>query len=81
MKKLIAVFGPGSILETDALYADAERLGAMLAEAGFAVVTGGYDGVMEATSKGARGTGGSAIGITAEVYYARGREANAYLTL
>jgi uncharacterized protein (TIGR00725 family) len=80
MKKLVAVFGPGNVLEGDALYRDAERLGALLAEAGFAVVTGGYDGVMEAASKGARTSGGQAIGITAEVYYARGREANAYLT-
>jgi uncharacterized protein (TIGR00725 family) len=80
MKKLVAVFGPGNISEGDALYEDAERLGALLAEAGFAVVTGGYNGVMEAASKGARASGGQAIGVTAEVYYARGREANPYLT-
>jgi uncharacterized protein (TIGR00730 family) len=79
MKKLVAVFGPSNIMEGDALYRDAERLGALLASAGFAVVTGGYDGVMEAASKGARASGGQAIGVTAEVYYARGREANAYL--
>jgi uncharacterized protein (TIGR00725 family) len=64
----------------DALYRDAERFGTLLAAAGFAVVSGGYDGVMEAASKGARASGGQAIGVTAEVYYARGREANAYLT-
>jgi uncharacterized protein (TIGR00730 family) len=80
MKKLVAVFGPSNVSVGDALYRDAERLGALLAAAGFAVVTGGYDGVMEAASKGARASGGQAIGVTAEVYYARGREANAYLT-
>ncbi|HEY3875518.1 MAG TPA: LOG family protein [Candidatus Kapabacteria bacterium] len=80
MKKLIAVFGPDSISPDDALYREAERLGALLAGAGFAVVTGGYDGVMEAASKGARGAEGQAIGVTAEVYYARGREANPFLT-
>ncbi len=80
MKKLVAVFGPGNVSGGDAIYGNAERLGALLAEAGFAVVTGGYDGVMEAASKGARASGGQAIGVTAEVYYAQGREANAYLT-
>jgi uncharacterized protein (TIGR00730 family) len=80
MKKLVAVFGPSNISEGDALYGDAEHLGSLLAEAGFAVVTGGYDGVMEAASKGARASGGQAIGVTAEVYSARGREANPYLT-
>ncbi len=80
MKKLVAVFGPSNVSEGDALYRDAAHLGALLASAGFAVVTGGYDGVMEAASKGARMSGGQAIGVTAEVYYARGREANAYLT-
>ncbi len=80
MKKLVAVFGPGNVDPSDTLYREAERLGALLASAGFAVVTGGYDGVMEAASKGAREAGGQAIGVTAEVYYARGREANRYLT-
>jgi uncharacterized protein (TIGR00725 family) len=80
MKKLIAVFGPGKVLADDTLYHESERLGALLASAGFAVVTGGYDGVMEAASKGAREAGGQAIGVTAEVYFARGREANPYLT-
>ena len=80
MKKLVAVFGPSDVSESDMLYREAERLGALLATAGFAVVTGGYDGVMEAASKGARGSDGQAIGITAEVYYARGREANQHIT-
>ena len=80
MKKLVAVFGPGNVDTSDALYREAEHLGALLATAGFAVVTGGYDGVMCAASKGAREAGGQAIGITAEVYFARGREANTYLT-
>jgi uncharacterized protein (TIGR00725 family) len=80
MKKLVAVFGPGNIPVNDPLYREAERFGSLLASAGFGVVTGGYDGVMEAASKGARESGGIAIGVTAEVYYARGREGNAYLS-
>ncbi len=80
MKKLVAVFGPASCVDGDPLYEDARLLGHLLAEANFSVVTGGYEGVMEAASRGAREAGGVAIGITAEVYYARGRVANPYLT-
>lgn len=80
MKKLVAVFGPASCAEGDALYESAKELGQLLTESNFSVVTGGYEGVMEAASRGAREAGGTAIGITAEVYYARGREANPYLT-
>ncbi|SRR5581483_5869471 len=80
MKKLVAVFGPGDCRSGDALYAEAEELGRLLAISGFAVVTGGYEGVMEAASKGAREGGGPAIGITAEVYFSKGREPNPYLT-
>lgn len=80
MKKLVAVFGPANCKGAERLYDDAARLGTLLAQAGFTVVTGGYEGIMEAVSKGARAAGGAAIGITAEVYYAKGREANEYLT-
>jgi len=80
MKKLIAVFGPANCRPGEKLYDDAERLGVLLAQSGFGVVTGGYGGVMEAASKGARAANGAVIGITAEVYYAKGREGNEYLT-
>ncbi|MDP4236520.1 MAG: LOG family protein, partial [Bacteroidota bacterium] len=80
MKKLITVFGPSDCTAQSALYQSAERLGTLLAEAGFGVVTGGYEGVMEAVSKGARSAGAGVIGITAEVYYNRGREANEFVT-
>ena len=41
------------------------RCGALLAEAGFVVMTGGYGGLMEAVSRGARDRGGTVFGITA----------------
>jgi uncharacterized protein (TIGR00725 family) len=80
MKKLISVFGPSDCSPVDALYQEAERLGAELAGHNFLVVTGSYEGVMEAVAKGATEAGGRAIGVTAEVYYARGREPNQYLS-
>ena len=79
MKKLITIFGPGESEPESPLYQDAERLGALLADAGFGIVNGGYEGVMEAVSKGAHSAGGRVIGVTAEVYFARGKAANAFI--
>lgn len=80
MKKLITIFGPGESEPESSLYQDAERLGSLLAEAGFGIVNGGYEGVMEGVSKGAHSANGGVIGVTAEVYFARGREANEFIT-
>lgn len=80
MKKIVAVFGPGSCREGERLFTQAEALGRLLAESKFVVLTGGYDGVMEAASKGAVAASGSTIGVTADVYATRGRESNRYLT-
>jgi uncharacterized protein (TIGR00725 family) len=80
MKKLISVFGPSECTPEDALYQQAEELGDELARHHFIVVSGSYEGVMEAAAKGATKAGGRAIGVTAEVYYARGREPNPYIT-
>jgi uncharacterized protein (TIGR00725 family) len=80
MKKLISVFGPSECTATDALYQRSEELGRELAAHHFIVVSGSYEGVMEAVAKGATEAGGKAIGVTAEVYYARGREPNKYLS-
>jgi uncharacterized protein (TIGR00725 family) len=62
---VIAVFGSSNTAHDDPLYEEAVRCGRLLAEAGYAVVTGGYAGVMEAASRGATSAGGRVIGITA----------------
>ena len=80
MKKLITVFGPSDVIPDSPLYKEAELLGVLLAQSGFNIVNGGYDGIMEAVSKGARANGAGVIAITAEVYSARGREANAFIS-
>ena len=80
MKKLISIFGPSEALPDDLAYDEALHLGALLAEAGFGIINGGYGGVMEAVSKGSASAGGGAVGVTAEVYHARGREVNQYIT-
>lgn len=62
--KAIAVFGGADVGHSDARYQAACELGAALALAGHAVVTGGYFGLMEAVSEGARAEGGQVLGIT-----------------
>ncbi|MFA6562450.1 MAG: LOG family protein [Verrucomicrobiia bacterium] len=64
MKTLITVFGGSRCSPDSAEYRDAVKLGRLLAGQGFTVVCGGYGGVMEAVSRGARAAGGEVLGIT-----------------
>lgn len=64
--KVISVFGSSAPVPGSVGYEEAESIGRLLAEAGFAVATGGYCGTMEAVSKGAAGAGGQVIGITCD---------------
>jgi uncharacterized protein (TIGR00730 family) len=48
--------------------AEAERLGQLLAEAGFTLICGGYGGTMEAASRGAQQAGGEVIGVTMDLF-------------
>jgi uncharacterized protein (TIGR00730 family) len=67
-EKLIGVFGGRHPVPGDAEYAEAARLGSLLAGAGFGVISGGYSGVMEAVSRGASEAGGTAVGVTMEIF-------------
>ncbi|MBN1657470.1 MAG: DUF4032 domain-containing protein [Anaerolineae bacterium] len=75
----IAVFGSGRAPADHEVLHQAERLGKLLAEAGFTVLCGGYGGTMEAVSRGARQAGGEAVGVTMELFAAR-LQPNAWLT-
>ncbi len=68
----IAVFGSARTPESDAMYAAAREVGRRLAEAGFAVITGGGPGIMEATNRGARDAGGLSIGCNIELPHEQG---------
>ena len=62
--KRIAVFGASNPRLGEPSYQSAMRLGEMLGEAGYTVMTGGYIGTMEAVSHGAAKAGAHVIGVT-----------------
>ena len=68
--RTISVFGSSRPRAGDAQYAAAQALGAELAGKGFVVCSGGYGGVMEAVSRGAKEVGGKTYGVTAEFFKA-----------
>jgi uncharacterized protein (TIGR00725 family) len=68
IEKIISVFGSSRPIEKDAEYVEAHSLGVELAKHGFAVCSGGYGGVMEAVSRGAKKAGGKTYGVTAEFF-------------
>src|SRR4051794_37735581 len=68
----ISVFGSARTRRDDPSYAAAEEVGRKLAEAGFAVITGGGPGVMEAANKGAGEAGGVSVGLGIELPFESG---------
>jgi len=65
----IAVFGSSQTEPGSTEWEEAHRAGARIAGEGFAVITGGYGGTMEAVSSGAAGNGGHVIGVTAPILF------------
>jgi uncharacterized protein (TIGR00730 family) len=76
-ERIVTIFGGAKCREGDLDYAQAHRVGELLAAAGFTICTGGYLGVMEAASRGAHEKGGRVLGITMNQFSA---EPNRFLT-
>jgi uncharacterized protein (TIGR00730 family) len=74
---MVTIFGGSKCREGDLEYRQALEVGAMLADSGFTICTGGYAGVMEAASRGAHERGGHVVGITMNQFKS---EPNRYLT-
>jgi uncharacterized protein (TIGR00730 family) len=77
MKKTITVFGSSQPKEGSEEFETAYKLGKQLAKNNFNVCTGGFQGTMNAVSKGAVENGGEAIGVTVDLWRA---ERSKYLT-
>jgi len=63
----VSVFGSARFGADHPMYAAARQLGGLLAQSGFAVITGGGPGLMEATNRGAYEAGGLSIGCNIEL--------------
>jgi uncharacterized protein (TIGR00730 family) len=69
--QIVTVFGSSRPRPEDAQYALAHALGAALARKGWVVCSGGYAGVMEAVSRGAKEAGGRTLAVTAKSFSSR----------
>jgi uncharacterized protein (TIGR00730 family) len=75
----IGVFGSARTPREDPRYQAAEKIGAGLAKAGFATITGGGPGIMEAANKGAALAGGASVGLGIELPFEQ--EMNDYISM
>jgi uncharacterized protein (TIGR00725 family) len=76
-ERIVTIFGGAKCRESDPEYAQAMRVGELLASAGYTICTGGYLGVMEAASRGAHESGGRVLGIVMNQFKT---EPNRFLT-
>jgi uncharacterized protein (TIGR00730 family) len=76
-----SIFGSARIREGTPIYESARATGRAFAEAGFAVVTGGGPGVMEAANRGCKEAGGLSVGFNIELPQEQGLNAWCDLSL
>ena len=73
----VTIFGSARVTEDDPMYAAARAMASNLSQRGFAVITGGGPGIMEAANRGAHESDGISIGCNIELPFEQGM--NAYV--
>ena len=68
----VTVFGSARVGRRNRYYGAARRVSAALAREGFAIITGGGPGIMEAANRGAKDGGGLSIGCNIELPFEQG---------
>jgi uncharacterized protein (TIGR00730 family) len=77
--RAVSIFGSARVDEKDPAYRLARRTARMLGEAGFATITGGGPGVMEAANRGALEAGACSVGLNIELPFEQ--QANPYVDI
>ena len=75
----VTIYGSARVASGDPLYEATEELGRRLAKLGYAIITGGGPGVMEAANKGALGAGVRSVGLNIDL--PEEQNANPYTTM
>jgi uncharacterized protein (TIGR00730 family) len=75
----VSIFGSARVSEDSKHYQGARQVGRRFAEAGWAVITGGGPGVMEAANRGAKEGGGLSVGFNIELPHEQG--SNPYIDI
>ncbi len=77
---IVAIFGSSRTPEGHPHYQLAYDLACRLASGGYTICSGGYWGIMDAATRGARDSGGEAVGVTLEYFSSKRGGANPLLT-